>query len=335
MVCLLALALALLICSSITCLPGLDEGDEVPWFVTRTLLQHGRELPVPFALEQYRGGTIVLLCWSETGHSKRLLHEELAVLAEQGRRAGHLVLGVSDDAELVRQGMEEIGQRAPIAIVSAEEMAAFGPFHERQRRLVINGLGLVAAAPKTVIGPESLPAGAAFQTPYGRWMGLACPFHTTPSRVARLRSVQNRINRGQIGAALAEARAYAEDTDADEDLRGESQYLIAQCEEWIQAASAMETAAREAGDQYTTALIAEALATALDDDPRAAAAAQRAETAADQPAYHAGKRFHRSWRRTWGRSPSRRAAAYRSLLRSLDEGTYHHDLCAHWLGLID
>jgi hypothetical protein len=308
---------------------AVQEGDEAPWFVSETVLQCGPELPVPFALEQYRGGCIALVCWSETGRSKRLIHEELAELTLRYRRQGVLVLGLSDDERLVREGFAEVGQRAPIIIVSAEDLKRFGPFEDGQRRLVIDGRGLIAAAPKTTIGEQSIPKGLELRTPYGRWQCLERPWFATESRVARFRPLQQLVNQGRLGAALDKARKWANDKDLD--LAGESAGLVERCQTWIDEAQEIETAAQAAGDVYMAAVIAEELAAALKGDEAADAAADRAKAYRADPACKAGKVFYPTWQKGWGRPVEWRQGMLRSLLKKQESG-YYRDLIATWLG---
>ena len=280
----------------------LSVGDEVPGLVVKTVLQHGPALLEPFMLKQYRGGTIILVCWKETGASgtaKRKVHEELAALIQEYRGKGVLVLGVSDDKDLVLKGSGEMGLRAPILILSPAELQKLGPVEDFvRRRLVVDERGRLAAEGQPPTLKDPIAKLQEKRTPYGRWMTLTQPYFTLFSTVARVQAAQQSINEGKIGSALAKARLMAKDTK-DEALANEAKYVVDTCDAWLNEATAIETAALAIGDAYTASVVATQVAALTTGDESSTAAKERLKAHKTDPSFALSKDFYDTWSKTW------------------------------------
>jgi hypothetical protein len=253
-------------------------------------------------------------------------------MREKHRSEGLLTLGASDDLDLLNLSLEDLGQRAPLMIISKEDISARTPLNQVQC-FAIDGSGHIVALDNHI--NIKLKASLCLEhiTPYGRWMLRRQPYFPNPSPNRKIVALEHQINQGKVIVTLNKAERMTEETDREDqptDTALRAKNLIQECADWVAFACALESEALAAGDLVTAHLICEQLEALYKRDPVGDEAETRRKALEALPAWPVAKEFYTTWSKDWGKPAELREKNLRAFLDQHPEG-YYHDLVKGWL----
>ena len=297
----------LLLASLLSTLPALDHGDPIPWISSKNVMPYGNFTDEEFHLEAYRGAPMFLAIWRENGGLKRGFQERIFRFEQEFAPQGALFISIATNREKSENFYKKVPQRSVVVFIEEEVMKQFDPVENNQRFLIVDGSGTIVSSQNENMQTKGMPRAFANTTPYGRWKATLKPHFKGRSTVKKAAALQEMVNDGKIGSALAKARKYKE--GKDEALRNESIYIENTITKWITKVLEIEQAAIDAGDAYAAYMIGDDLANTLKGADEADAAKKRNKTYKDHEAYKTGKSFYQTWQKTWGQEPQKRKSS--------------------------
>ena len=306
---------------------ALDLGDSIPWVSSKEVMPYATFTEKEMHLESYRGAPMFLAIWRDHGGLKKGFQERIFKVEQEFAKQGLLVVSIANNKAVAEKFFEKVPQRSVILFVDDETLEQFQPITNNMRFLMIDGHGKVVSAQNENMLAKGIPRAFEQTTPYGQWRAMAKPYFKGFSRVKKAAALQEMVNAGKIGSALAKARNYMESEDAG--LSNEGTYIKDTCVVWINKIQAIEESAVKAGDVYAAYMIADELCDLLKGCDEGDAAKDRCKTYKDHEQYDVGKKFYQTWQKTWGQDRAKSQALMQSFKKK-NPDNYYAQLIDQW-----